>query len=336
MLATDHPEAFQQALITWFQKTAKDYPWRQTSDPWLILVSEIMLQQTQVKTVLDKGFYTNFTTKYPTPQSLAIAPEEEILSAWEGLGYYRRVRNLQKAAQAICEIHSGSFPTSHADILQLPGIGQYTAGAVASFAYNDSQALVDANVARIFARIFDYHQKVDSSKGSKQLWHWASELVSPSNPRAYNSALMELGQQICTNKSPQCTKCPIQQWCTTNTPEQLPKKKERKKTVQIEEHCLLAVHANEILLHQADSSARRSGMWKLPERPLHLLENLPLLSKSTYAITHHKVTLYIYQASQVPSPQKNEAWHDIQQLEALPIPSPFRKVLNTLLEDLFC
>ncbi|MGJ8671923.1 A/G-specific adenine glycosylase [Rubritalea sp.] len=335
MLATNDPAAFQRALITWYEAVAKDYPWRQTTDPWHILVSEVMLQQTQVATVLGKGFFTRFIEKYPTPASIANAPEQDILSAWEGLGYYRRVRNLQKAAQAICEHHDGSFPRAHSEILDLPGIGQYTAGAVASFAYNDAKALVDANVARIFSRIFDYQERVDSTAGTKQLWLWAEQLVSHDKPRLYNSALMELGQQVCSNKSPKCLLCPIKQWCCTTKPEELPIKKARKKTVLVDELCMLAIRDGQILLHKASDTARRSGMWQLPERESHELESQELLLKTSYAITHHKVNLSIFLAPQKMKAATDEAWHTLDSLGELPMPSPFRKALNTLLDDYF-
>jgi A/G-specific adenine glycosylase len=335
MLPTEDIAAFQDALISWYRSVAKDYPWRQTTDPWHILVSEVMLQQTQVATVLGKGFYTRFLEKYPAPASIAEAPEQDILSAWEGLGYYRRVRNLQKAARAICENHDGSFPRIHSEILDLPGIGQYTAGAVSSFAYNEAQPIVDANVARIFSRLFDFRERVDSTAGTKQLWQWAEQLVSHQEPRLYNSALMELGQQICSNKSPQCSICPVKKWCNTSFPEELPIKKARKKTVLVDELCMLAIRDGKILLHKAADSARRSGMWKLPERAAHLLENRELLLRTSYAITHHKVSLFIYQAPQQVEELEDEAWHPLNDLEALPMPSPFRKALNTLLDDFF-
>lgn len=332
-LATENTKAFQDALLDWYKQTAKEYPWRQTNDPWHILVSEVMLQQTQVATVLGKGFYTNFLKRFPTPTSIAHASEQEILSAWEGLGYYRRVRNLQKAALAICEHHQGVFPNKHAQILELPGIGNYTAGAVSSFAYNEAQPIVDANVARIFSRIFDYQVRVDSTEGTKQLWQWAELLLSHESPRHYNSALMELGQQVCKNKSPLCTTCPIQQWCNTKNPEELPLKKVRKKTVQLTEHCIFSIQDGKILLHKASVSARRSGMWKLPERNEDLLDPEKLLHQSNYAITHHKVVLKIYKHS--ATIEKDEAWHPLANLTNLPMPSPFRKALNTLLADYF-
>lgn len=337
MLASDQVAEFQTALVTWFKAVAKDYPWRQTTDPWHILVSEVMLQQTQVATVLGKGFYVRFLERYPTPASIATAPEQDILSAWEGLGYYRRVRNLQKAATAICDNHAGVFPTDHAEVLDLPGIGRYTAGAVASFAYNQSQPLVDANVARIFARLFDYQQRVDSTAGIKQLWLWAETLVSLDQPRLYNSALMELGQQVCVNKAPKCDQCPVPQWCQAKNPAELPKKKARTKTVLVDELCILSIDstAQQILLHKAPDAARRSGMWQLPQRPEHQLEIQPLLLKTSYTITHHKVSLSVHQAPVQIELQEGEQWHPLSNLADLPMPSPFRKALNTLLKDHF-
>ena len=333
-------QKFQTALTKWFDSEGKTYPWRETTDPWHILISEVMLQQTQVSTVLNKNFFTKFIQKFPTPESIASASEQEILSAWEGLGYYRRVRNLQKAAIAICELHSGSFPTDYDEILALPGIGKYTAGAVSSFAYNLPQPIVDANVARVFSRIFNYQQRVDSSAGQKQLWQWADTLLSHKQPRTYNSALMELGQQICSNKSPQCNICPIKKFCTATSPENLPLKKAAKKSVLVDEFALFCLDDQKrILLQQEASQQRRAGMWKLPLRDHSQTEKLPILSKSSYAITHHKVTLRIFQSDSKnlpPAPEEvTEKWHLISELSEIPMPSPFRKALDNLLQDHF-
>ncbi len=339
MTPLESPDIFQTALTNWFDAVAKPYPWRKTTDPWHILVSEIMLQQTQVATVLNKNFFTNFIQKFPTPAIMAKATEQEILSAWEGLGYYRRVRNLQKAAIAICEDHGGNFPTDYLEILDLPGIGKYTAGAVSSFAYNKPQPIVDANVARIFSRLFNYQERVDTSKAQKQLWEWAEQLLSHDNPRAYNSALMELGQQTCSNKAPKCELCVIKTFCTAIEPESLPHKKAAKKAVLVEEFALFCIDDDKrILLQQEASAERRAGMWKLPLREFAQTESLTLLSKSSYAITHHKVTLRVFQCppqTLPPVEQSQENWHNLSDLTELPMPSPFRKVLNQLLKDHF-
>lgn len=340
MSPLDAPPKFQAALCKWFQSEGKTYPWRETSDPWHILISEVMLQQTQVSTVLNKNFFTKFTKKFPTPASIARASEQKILSAWEGLGYYRRVRNLQKAAIAICELHDGFFPKDYDEILSLPGIGKYTAGAVSSFAYDLPQPIVDANVARVFSRLFNYQQRVDTTTGQKQLWLWAENLLSQKHPKIYNSALMELGQQVCSNKSPQCNICPIKEFCTTTVPENLPLKKAAKKTVLVDEFALFVIDDKKrILLQQEASQQRRAGMWKLPLRDHSQTENLPLLSKSSYAITHHKVTLRVLQCAAESLPltpsEVTEKWHSISELAEIPMPSPFRKALDNLLKDHF-
>jgi len=329
-----HTTSFQDSIKNWFLEDPKDYPWRQTTDPWAILVSEIMLQQTQVTTVLSKNFFSKFLRKFPTVKEMAHASEQEILSAWEGLGYYRRVRNLQQAAITICRDHHSKFPRDYHAILALPGIGKYTAGAVSSFAYNSPQPLVDANVARIFSRLFDYHHRIDTSAGSKQLWLWAELLLDRREPRIYNASLMELGQQICTNKSPQCQQCPLQPFCQTKQPESLPLKKSAKKTVHIDEHAIFCICPEKgILLQQESNTARRAGMWKLPLRSPETTENLPLLRHSSYAITHHKVTLRIYQNHQLTPASTNEKFHPLSTLSTLPMPSPFRKAITVLLED---
>ena len=339
-----HTIKFQTVLIDWFQSESKTYPWRETTDPWHILISEVMLQQTQVSTVLNKNFFTKFTEQFPTPASISSASEQEILSAWEGLGYYRRVRNLQKAAIAICEQHDGIFPRDYNSILALPGIGKYTAGAVSSFAFDSPQPIVDANVARIFSRLFDFQERIDSSAGQKQLWLWAEKLLSHDNPRSYNSALLELGQQVCSNKSPKCEICVLKPFCTTTNPESLPLKKSAKKTVLVDEFALFSIdNQKRILLQQEASEKRRAGMWKLPLREPSEIENLPLLNKSSYAITHHKVMLRVYQASDENISTKpnretegvTEKWHYIKDLTEIPMPSPFRKVLDKLLQDHF-
>ena len=336
--ARKHPlqnkRAFQNALVKWFQTVGKDYPWRATADPWAILVSEIMLQQTQVATVLGKGHYTRFIALYPTPRDMAEATEQEVLKAWEGLGYYRRARNLHAAARAITRDHHGIFPKKYEEVRALPGIGQYTAGAVASFAYNEAQPIVDANVARVFSRLFDFQERIDTSSGSKQLWKWATELVPNENPRAFNSAIMELGQRQCSNKSPDCSDCPVHTFCHCSDPTTLPIKKSATKVTRIDEFALYATDSHgRILLEQVQKGERREGMWSLPRREHTETLDLPLALKTTYAITRYHVTLRVYACANTQlSPRKHESWHLLDDLENLPMPSPDRRALESLLD----
>ena len=156
-----NPPAFRRTLVAWFGRHARDYPWRRTRDPYAILVSEVMLQQTRIATVLERGFYGNFLTRFPTPAALAAATDDELLRAWEGLGYYRRARMLRDTARAVIKRHGGRFPADPAALLALPGIGRYTAGALLSFAFEIPAPIVDGNIARVLARLFDFHLPID-------------------------------------------------------------------------------------------------------------------------------------------------------------------------------
>lgn len=337
----NNKRAFQNTLVKWFGKEGKAYPWRETTDPWAILVSEIMLQQTQITTVLGSnengvgGHYRRFMALYPTPRSMAEASEQEILKAWEGLGYYRRARNLHAAARAITRDHHGHFPSNYELIRSLPGIGPYTAGAVASFAFNEPQPIVDANVTRVFSRLFDFQERVDTTSGTKQLWHWAQELLSTKTPRTYNSALMELGQSYCSNQSPDCEHCPVSHFCQCSEPASLPRKKPNQKTTRLDEFAIFSQDSHgRVLLQLQKQGQRREGMWHLPRREHHETVDLALSLKTNYAITRYQVTLRIY-ASHPDQTQVNtqEAWHSLEQLEDLPMPSPDRRALGNLLAD---
>ncbi|MBK1791168.1 A/G-specific adenine glycosylase [Persicirhabdus sediminis] len=341
-LALRHPidnlPELHTALLKWFASEGKTYPWRETTDPWSILVSEIMLQQTQIATVLDRGYYANFLARFPDPISIADADEEEILKAWEGLGYYRRVRNLQNTARQIVTSHDNQFPTDHGQILDLPGVGPYTAGAVASFAFNQPEPIVDGNIARVLSRLFDFHGEVDSSAGQKQIWAWAGQLVHSKKARQWNSAIMELGQTYCSAKNPNCDGCPVWEFCLTRTPDLLPSKKAAKKTVLVDEFTLLCRDQfGRVLMQQQASGARREGFWKLPERDAEAVAHLHSCYRAKYGITHHRVTLYVYQCAPESLPEAakgtKESWFTVDELEALPISSPYRKALDKLLSD---
>lgn len=336
-IASKHPlnnkRAFQQNLAKWFETEGKSYPWRNTTDPWTILVSEIMLQQTQIATVLGKGHHARFMSLYPSPRDMAEATEQEILKAWEGLGYYRRARNLHAAARAITRDYNGRFPRDYEKIRALPGIGQYTAGAVTSFAYNEPRPIVDANVARVFTRIFNYQQRIDTTTGNKQLWQWAQELLPNKSPRIHNSALMELGQTYCSNKSPNCPNCPVRKFCHCIDPTSLPQKKSAAKVTRINEFALYAIDTHgRMLLEKQKEGKRREGMWHLPRRKHDEILDLPLAHKTTYTITRYHVTLRIYASHHnITTPKPHETWHPLDALETLPMPSPDRRALHSLL-----
>ena len=328
--------AFRQALLRWFAREGADYPWRQTSDPYAIMISEIMLQQTTIGAVVKNRRFERFLDTFPNLQSLAEAPETELLRAWEGLGYYNRVRNLQKAAQVILEEHKGVFPATPEGLEALPGVGRYTAGAVASFAFNYPAPIVDANVARVLSRLMDWREEIHTSQSQAKLWEWAGQLLDRAKSRSFNSALMELGQSHCSPHAPDCLRCPGRDFCITHEPEKLPLKKPKRATVKIDEHVLFVQKPSGTVLLAQEAGTRRKGFWKLPERSHDQLADFPLLGRRRYGITHHKVTMHIYRCSpsELPPPQEKarEQFHSSEDLRDLPMPSPFRKALRELLQ----
>ncbi|MBR5889535.1 MAG: A/G-specific adenine glycosylase [Akkermansia sp.] len=321
-----HAQEIAQALVDWFTANGRDYPWRRTTDPWAILVSEIMLQQTTIPTVL--GRYEAWMQQFPTPAHLASASEEEALRSWEGLGYYRRVRALQATARAIVQQHGGHFPTEESAIRALPGIGDYTVGALLSFAYNRPAPLVDANVSRVFARLFNDPTPVDSPAGRRQHWKRAAALVHPTNPRSYNSALMELGQTLCTSGTPDCLLCPLQEWCRAENPTTLPVKLPKKKITAIEHHDILLLTPAGLLMEKQPDGNRHEGMYRLPRRAADFCTNLPHLADQKYSITRYKVTRHLYLAQADTKPLPGEEFIPLSRLDSTPMASPDRKIIQ--------
>lgn len=321
--------AFAAALVAWFDSEARDYPWRRTTDPWAILVSEVMLQQTTIPTVL--GRYEAWMRRFPTPLALAEADEEAALRSWEGLGYYRRVRSLQAAARAIVARHAGCFPEDPGAIRALPGIGDYTAAAVLSFAFNRPAPLVDANVARVLARLFDDASPVDSPEGRRRQWALAARLVSPLRARSYNAALMELGQRICTGGQPDCLLCPVRAFCATHHPEQLPMKLPKPELLRAE-HCdLWALTPEGVLMERQPSGARHAGMLRLPRRSAAEVAGLEHLLDQRYSVTRYRVLRRLFRAAPDEQPREGEFFVPLARLESEPMASPDRKLVVQLL-----
>lgn len=203
---------FQQRLMQWYRRHGRDLPWRRTTDPYAILVSEVMLQQTQVERV--REFYRRFLARFPTLQALAEAPVDDVLDAWQGLGYYRRARNLHLAAQQIVEQHQGVFPDTFEAVAALPGVGRYTAGAVLCFAFGQRAPILDTNVQRVLERVFVRRPAATPSAMQKRLWRLAEEVLLPgSDSWVINQAMMDLGATICTARTPRCTQCSLHAIC---------------------------------------------------------------------------------------------------------------------------
>ncbi len=333
----EHGVGFRTALARWFGRHGKDYPWRRTVDPYAILVSEVMLHQTQIATVLGKGYYTRFLTAFPDVRALAAADDASLLKAWEGLGYYRRARMLRATAQAVLMNHGGLFPQELPALMELPGVGRYTAGAMRAFAFNSPAVLVDGNVTRVVARLLNFAEPVDDAAGSKQIWAWAEVMADAKQPRIYHAALMELGQAICRPGVPNCVQCPVAGYCLTSVPEQLPVKTRSTAITAVDEHALwVRDDAGRLLLHH-EGGARRTGLWKLPTRDAAEICHLPVLIEQRYSITRYRVSLRVHDGSTLSASQwvaNGDSWQESADLPALAMAAPFRRVIERLLEDL--
>jgi A/G-specific adenine glycosylase len=225
---------FRKQLLGWFREFRRDLPWRRTTDPYRIWLSEIMLQQTRVAAAIP--YYERFLQRFPDVHALAAAPPEEVLRLWSGLGYYSRARNLQKAAQQIVAKHGGQFPTRLEDALALPGIGIYSAAAILSIAFGEKHAVLDGNVARVLARLGAIQGGLREPQRWQELQKTADRLLEPKSPGDWNQAMMELGATLCTPKSPQCLLCPVAQFCEgrrLGIAESLPEKRKKPATVEV-------------------------------------------------------------------------------------------------------
>jgi A/G-specific adenine glycosylase len=202
---------FPDKIVKWYEENKRSLPWRETKDPYKIWLSEIILQQTRVAQGLP--YYLRFVETYPSIKNLAEAPQEEVLRLWQGLGYYTRARNLQKCAQTIVDKHNGKFPTRYNELLGLPGIGEYTAAAIASISFNEPVAVVDGNVFRVLSRVFGINTPINSPEGKKVFTQLANDLIHQADPAEYNQGLMEFGALFCTPKNPRCEECTFKKTC---------------------------------------------------------------------------------------------------------------------------
>ena len=258
-------EKLPEALLPWYEEHKRDLPWRQTKEPYPIWLSEIMLQQTRVEAV--KGYYARFLAALPTIEALAEADDDVLHKLWEGLGYYSRVRNLKKAARVIMDDHCGAFPRNYADVLALPGIGEYTAGAVCSIAFDLPNAAVDGNVLRVISRLTEDATPIDSSAYKKQV-KVALEEVYPSQAGAFTQALMELGATICgPNRQPQCEDCPCRDFCgaaKNGTQGQYPVKSPKKERRMEKRTVFILSCEGRYAVEKRPNSGLLAGLWQFP------------------------------------------------------------------------
>ncbi|MED1204975.1 A/G-specific adenine glycosylase [Heyndrickxia acidicola] len=258
--------AFQNDLIGWFSREQRDLPWRKDKDAYKVWVSEIMLQQTRVDTVIP--YFERFMEKFPTIDDLALADEESVLKAWEGLGYYSRVRNLHSAVKEVRELYGGMVPDSPAEISRLKGVGPYTAGAILSIAYSKAEPAVDGNVMRVLSRILSIWEDIAKPSVRKVFEEAVRALISHENPSHFNQALMELGALICTPTSPSCLLCPVREHCHAfeeGTTGELPVKTRKKSTRHVD--LIAGVLKNDegkILIHKRPQNGLLANLWEFP------------------------------------------------------------------------
>ena len=315
-------------LLDWYRKGHRDLPWRATTDPYRIWVSEIMLQQTRATAVIP--YYERFLARFPDAAALAAAPEHDVLAMWAGLGYYSRARNLRKAAQAIAA--AGGFPSDYAGIRALPGIGEYTAAAVASIAFGLPYAVLDGNVMRVVARVENDGSDTGSARTRERFRAVAQQWLDPREPGHFNQALMELGATVCLPRKPQCLLCPLASRCRAReegTVAQLPVKLRKTEPVHLVGTLLVIRKGSSVLLRQrAAAQSRMAGFWDLPT-PEDLPRSKPgeVLGEIRHTITHHHYKLAVRRARPPANVAEPFRWWELSQLTAIPLSTTARKAL---------
>ena len=287
-----------------------------------------MLQLTLVATVIP--YYNEWLRRFPDFAVLARASESDVLHAWQGLGYYARARNLRAVAITVQNRRGGNFPRGVAAMRGLPGVGRYTANAVATFAFNQPVPIVETNIARVLARLFNLRNPIDRTAGREALWRYAGILLPRYSARIYNSALVDLGALVCLPRQPKCGICPVKKFCRTKNPESLPIKKVRPPTIRLTENHAFIVQPNRILLQKARE--RWCGMWILPTLRKRSPDEPPVYA-SIFPFTNHRVALNVYTRRRRKINEDSQHWISIDSLESIPIPSPHRTAVRYLLSE---
>jgi A/G-specific adenine glycosylase len=344
-------------LLAWYRKNQRTLPWRDHPDPYAVWVSEIMLQQTRVETVIP--YFERWMRLFPDVRTLAAAFEQDVLNAWEGLGYYSRARNLHKAAKIVVDQNNGEIPRDLEELRKLPGIGRYTVGAIASIAFNMDVSALDGNIKRVYARLFDITEPVDSPAGEKILWNLADENIPGGQAGDYNQALMDLGAMICVPKNPRCLICPVMELCEARrngTQEQRPVMKPKKVLPHYVYAAGVIIRKGSVLLAQRPSKGLLAGMWEFPNgrvngdpakelaKALKIgyklrlrvkrggnIQNKKVLGVVQHAYTHFKVTVYAFECELVSmSKEKNLKWISLKELDDYPMGKIDRQIAHRI------
>jgi A/G-specific adenine glycosylase len=345
-----HLEPLSAPLVRWYKSQKRDLPWRKTRDPYAIWVSEVMLQQTQVKTVL--GYYERWMQRFPTLNDLAAAADSDVLHAWQGLGYYSRARRLLSGARAVAEKHGGHLPRDVQALLALPGIGPYSAGAIASIAFGLCEPIVDGNVVRVLCRLFALSGDPAKAPLKRKLWELARELVPADAPSEFNQSMMELGATICTPTSPRCPECPVADRCQAlarGLERKLPELAKRQAPTEVATAAAYVRRGDTVLLRQLPPDAPRwAGLWVLPfaeqsatEKPpvaaLRALAQIELKGNATAAlrevrhtITRFRITLSIVECKLAQPRARTATFFTRAQVADLALPSVHARVVKAL------
>ena len=308
----------RRRLLAWYRRHARDLPWRRSGDPYRIWVSEIMLQQTTVATV--RGYFERFIAALPTVEALAAADEDAVLRLWEGLGYYRRARQLHRAAKIVVAEHQGRFPSNAEQVRRLPGIGRYTAGAILSIAFDAPEPILEANTIRLLSRLLAYAGDTHSTAGQRLLWNAAQTLLPARGAGEFNQALMELGSQICRPRDPECLRCPLMAQCPTfrdRLQEKIPAARRKPRIEAVREAAIVVRRRGRILLVRRAAHERWAGLWDFPRvacdsadispaaaelaGKVHAatgvrIDALELLTTLRHGVTRFRITLECYTA----------------------------------------
>lgn len=318
----------QTDLLAWYYANARQLAFRKNQDPYCIWISEIMAQQTRIEAMLP--YYERFIALYPDLPSLAQADDEQLHKAWEGLGYYSRCRNLKKCAIQCMEQYEGRLPATKEELKKLPGIGEYTAGAIASIAYKEKVSAVDGNVIRIFSRLYDIHLDVTKAAGKRKI----SELVEESlcDPiEYYNQALMELGALICTPKSPKCDLCPVGRYCRTTDPESLPVKPKKKERKIVRKKIYVLTDGSRIHMVKRGPDGLLANMYEFDETPPAEYERMESLGQYTHIFSH----VEWHMDAQMLYVKEGDNFYTIDQIEnELAVPSAFMPFFEEAREKL--
>jgi A/G-specific adenine glycosylase len=335
----------RRKLLSWYRREGRDLPWRRTGDPYSIWVSEIMLQQTRVGTVIE--YYDRFLERFPDVQSLAAADVDEVLAAWSGLGYYRRARAMHEAAREVVERHGGRFPSDPEALLQLPGIGRYTAGAISSICFDLAEPVLDGNVRRVLSRL-----TASPAPNDRELWETAAELAKGKSPGDLNQAVMELGAVICTPRNPECERCPVSAYCeafASGNPEDYPAKRAVGKITDVAGAVALVFRGESYLLEKPVDGSLLRGTWDLPSLEIPDGEDAAAMVQRTLGKRHgievrtreprtsmtHGIMNRRYRLQVVPcthvrgkiAGREMLRWATVQELETVPVSGATRKVL---------